>query len=108
MVSAVLHGPPCPEVRAHVVFFRGIHMPHRSCPIRARYISDSSALRCDTPNHLFEIVGAVGLEPTNPSLVRCVRTVAECHLRWPDMASTCDDCGRRGLVTPRVCGRWLL
>jgi hypothetical protein len=29
-------------------------------------------LRCDTPNHLFEIVGAVGLEPTNPSLVRRV------------------------------------
>jgi hypothetical protein len=33
MVSAVLQGPPCPGVRAHVVFFRGIHLPHHSCPI---------------------------------------------------------------------------
>src|ERR1700749_4322639 len=70
MVSAVLQGPPCPGVRAHVVFFRGIHLPHHSCPIQARYISDSSALRYDTPNQVFEIVGAPGLEPTNPSLVR--------------------------------------
>lgn len=26
-------GPPCPGVRAHIVFFRGIHLPHHSCPI---------------------------------------------------------------------------
>ena len=57
MVSAVLQGPPCPGVRAHVVFFRGIHLPHRSCPIQARYISDSSALRCDTLNQVFENCG---------------------------------------------------
>jgi hypothetical protein len=31
-----------------------------------QFISDSSALRCDTPNRVFEIVGAVGFEPTKP------------------------------------------
>jgi hypothetical protein len=30
---------------------------------------------------------------SDPSLVRCVRTVAERRLAWPDMASSCDDCG---------------
>jgi site-specific recombinase XerC len=42
-------------VRAHAVFFRGIHLPHRSCPIQARYISDSSDLHCDTPDQVFEL-----------------------------------------------------
>src|SRR4029077_192803 len=62
----VLQGPPCPEVRAHVVFFRGIHIPHRSCRIQARYISDSSALRCDTLNHLFENRGRSRIRTYEP------------------------------------------
>src|ERR1700745_440701 len=104
MVSAVLQGPPCPEVRAHVVFFRGIHLPHRSCPIQARYISDSSALRCDTLNHLFENVGAVGLEPTNPSLVRRNRTVARRRSLSLVVPASCTD---RRPASPAVCLRWL-
>ena len=35
-------------------------------------ISDSSDVHCDTPDQVFENVGAVGFEPTNPSLVRRV------------------------------------
>src|SRR6185437_1947274 len=48
--------------------------PHAAplLPHSGKVYPDSSALRCDTPNHLFEIVGAVGLEPTNPSLVSVV------------------------------------
>ena len=32
MFSAVMHDPPWPGVRAHVVFLQGIHLPQRSLP----------------------------------------------------------------------------
>jgi hypothetical protein len=58
----------------HGRFFRGIHLPHRSCPTQARYISDSSALRCDTPNQVFENCGrnrvrTCGLSPVSIGLL---------------------------------------
>ena len=49
-------------------------------------------LRCDTPNHLFEIVGAVGFEPTNPSLVRRNLTVAERRLMSAEEPVSWTDC----------------
>jgi hypothetical protein len=33
MFSAVIHGPPWPGVRAHVVFLRGIHLAHRASAV---------------------------------------------------------------------------
>jgi hypothetical protein len=40
---------------------------------------------------MFVLVGAVGFEPTNPSLVSKVRSVAGGGWKWPDVLSSCGD-----------------
>ena len=75
---------------------------HHVFPLRSRamivfMISDgnlgSLVLLARNPSTCTNLVGAVGLEPTNPSLVRCVCTVAGRRLLSPDMAPTCDNHG---------------
>lgn len=60
------------------------------------------------PTSTFVLVGAVGFEPTNLSLVSKVRSVAGECWKWPDVASSCGDCCREWPAWLDVCGRWLL
>ena len=55
LARIVMQSPQWPGVRAHVVFARGIHVPHSSCPTQTRYISGLIRLvdfRRDTPTNI--------------------------------------------------------
>ena len=64
--DALHHRRCCPDARAHVVFFRGIHLPHRACPIELRYVSVLGFYVATRPIKYSKIVGTVGFEPTKP------------------------------------------